>query len=211
MNKTKLNCHNAKCRRAFLTESLKNQEGGKVKKYFKLLSRMGSKDQRFVKYLQSDLKYFVQKGGACESWQCEMHKNDKNSCLSCINDSDKQLCNYDESRGYCEAKNKIDASEALKIEIYNPFASRPLNKYEPNKNEIQLYKNLLEDHFPKNEINRMSYEELKEKFELLEELKKMELINKLIEHRYTYNELKEFNIDELEALLEALLKALDSN
>lgn len=185
MNKTKLNCHSAKCRRAFLTESLKNQEGGKVEKYFKLLSKMGSKDQRFVKYLQSDLKYFVQKGGACEPWQCEMYENDKNGCLSCINDSGKQLCNYDERWGDCKTKNKNAVNEALKTEIYNPSrnvisipnntnvneeASRLLNKYKPNKNEIQLYKNLLKEDFSKNEINRMTYEELKENVELLAEL-----------------------------------------
>lgn len=50
----------------------------------------------------------------------------------------------------------------------------------------------------------MTYEKLKENVELLAELKeleKKELINKLINQGYEYNELKEFNIDELKALL----------
>lgn len=94
MNKTKLNCHNAKCRRAFLTESLKNQEGGKVKKYFKLLSRMGSKDQRFVKYLQSDLKYFVQKGGDTCKAHGILSKNEHVLCELIENEDSCKGCKY---------------------------------------------------------------------------------------------------------------------
>lgn len=56
-------CHSAKCRRAFLHESIKNGNSKDVKSYFKLMGRLGAKDKRFTKYLQSDLKYFVQRGG----------------------------------------------------------------------------------------------------------------------------------------------------
>lgn len=142
MNNKKLNCYNAKCRRAFLEDSLRNQQGGKVKKYFKLLSRMGSKDQRFVKYLQSDLKYFVQKGGDT----CAIKRVTKNTSeYNCILFSNEGECKGCEHCGWygdiCMSKeganllknSKNAVNEAKEIEIYNP-SKNVISK--PNKNEV---------------------------------------------------------------------------
>ena len=78
-------CHSAKCRRAFLHESIKNGNSKDVKSYFKLMGRLGAKDERFTKYLQSDLKYFVQRGGD----EC-LYKSTKETCTyPCIWDNDE--------------------------------------------------------------------------------------------------------------------------
>ena len=67
-------CHSAKCRRAFLHESIKNGNSKDVKKYFKSMGRLGAKDSKFTKYLKSDLKYF-HKGGL-KFWEKEKPPTD---------------------------------------------------------------------------------------------------------------------------------------
>lgn len=63
MSSKRGSCHSAKCRRMFLNQSINSGNSKDVTEYFKLMTRLGRKDQRFIKYLKSDLKHFVQKGG----------------------------------------------------------------------------------------------------------------------------------------------------
>ena len=60
---------------------LMNASVRSVKKYFKLLSRVGSKDARYTKQMMRDLKWLNQKGGV-ECHEC----TDEETCeaIECV-------------------------------------------------------------------------------------------------------------------------------
>lgn len=100
-------CHSAKCRRAFLHKSIKNGNSKDIKSYFKLMGRLGAKDARFTKYLKSDLKYFVQRGGN----ECDAET--KTECTyPCIWNEELSFCHSVENA----MRNPVKTSENSTLE-----------------------------------------------------------------------------------------------
>ena len=139
-------CHSAKCRRAFLYESVKNGNGKDVKKYFKLMGRLGAKDNKFLKYMKSDLKYFEQKGGACDFYT---EKDCKNN--GCTWNEELEMChsNKNANFSYNPANvytNSLESSEAAleNQERRTKAAAEAVNRLNRNLDLKNLLNNIEE-------------------------------------------------------------------
>lgn len=137
-------CHSAKCRRAFLHESIKNGNSKDVKSYFKLMGRLGAKDARFTKYLQSDLKYFVQRGGDGCNFET------KDDCKEpCIWDEDVEMCYSAENANFTynpatTTKEYTEAGEKALEESKRQYeeASAAVNRYHVPTDKINAINKL---------------------------------------------------------------------
>lgn len=117
MSSKRGSCHSAKCRRMFLNQSINSGNSKDVTEYFKLMTRLGRKDQRFIKYLKSDLKHFVQKGGRkCneieEEEECSMKNNQR--CIWDYTNSGDGKCIHINSNKAKELRRKAEEAEEAK-------------------------------------------------------------------------------------------------